>query len=307
MRSRLTTFIFIGMLLGIAVGYACSVIWPDPQTAKTIAGYISLISDIFLRLIKMIIAPLVFSTLVVGIANMGDTGSVGRVGGKALLWFVGASLVSLLLGLLMVNILRPGEALNLPLPDVGASTSIKATSLSLKEFVTHLVPKSAVEAMANNEILQIVVFSIFFGVALASLGEKGHLVAEGMEQVADIMLRITGYVMNFAPVAVFAAIAATITTQGLGVLVTYGKFMIEFYFSLTLLWGVLALAGFVLVGTAMRTLLGMIKEPFVLAFSTASSGRPIPRPWSNWSGSASRTASPASCCRWAIRSTWTGR
>ncbi|MFL4990440.1 MAG: dicarboxylate/amino acid:cation symporter [Microvirga sp.] len=277
MRSRLTTFIFLGMLLGIVVGYACSLIWPDPQTAKTIAGYISLISDIFLRLIKMIIAPLVFSTLVVGIANMGDTGSVGRVGGKALLWFVGASLVSLLLGLLMVNILRPGEALNLPLPDVGASTSIKATSLSLKEFVTHLVPKSAIEAMANNEILQIVVFSIFFGVALGSLGEKGHLVAEGMEQVADVMLRITGYVMNFAPVAVFAAIAATITTQGLGVLVTYGKFMIEFYFSLTLLWGVLALAGFVLVGPAMRTLLGMIKEPFVLAFSTASSEAAYPK------------------------------
>src|SRR5215218_8578069 len=117
MRSRLTTFIFIGMLLGIAVGYACSIIWPDPQTAKTISGYISLISDVFLRLIKMIIAPLVFSTLVVGIANMGDTGSIGRIGAKAMAWFVGASLVSLLIGLVMVNLLRPGEALNLPLPD----------------------------------------------------------------------------------------------------------------------------------------------------------------------------------------------
>jgi Na+/H+-dicarboxylate symporter len=171
MRSKLTTFIFIGMLGGIAVGYACNMLWPDPQTAKTISGYISLISDIFLRLIKMIIAPLVFSTLVVGIAHMGDTASVGRIGAKAMAWFVGASLISLLLGLVMVNILRPGEALNLPLPDVGASTNVKATSLSLKEFVTHLVPKSAVEAMANNEILQIVVFAIFFGVALiARLG-----------------------------------------------------------------------------------------------------------------------------------------
>jgi Na+/H+-dicarboxylate symporter len=277
MRSRLTTFIFIGMLLGIGVGYACSVLWPDPQTAKTISGYISLISDIFLRLIKMIIAPLVFSTLVVGIANMGDTGSIGRVGGKAMAWFVGASLVSLLLGLAMVNLLRPGEALNLPLPDVGASTSIKATSLSLKEFVTHLVPKSAIEAMANNEILQIVVFSIFFGVALGSLGEKGHVVAEGIEQVADVMLRITGYVMNFAPLAVFAAMAATITTQGLGVLVTYGTFMLEFYFSLAVLWGVLAFAGFLLMGTAIKTLLGMIREPFALAFSTASSEAAYPK------------------------------
>src|SRR5215218_10290542 len=275
--SRLTTMIFVGMLLGIAVGYACSITWPDPQTAKEIAGYISLISDVFLRLIKMIIAPLVFSTLVVGIAHMGDTGSIGRIGAKAMAWFVGASFVSLLIGLVMVNLLRPGDNLNLPLPDVSASTNLKAASLSLKEFVTHLVPKSAVEAMANNEILQIVVFSIFFGVALGSLSEKGKLLAEGIEQVADVMLRITGYVMNFAPLAVFAAMAATITTQGLGVLVTYGKFMLEFYFSLAVLWGVLAFAGFLLMGTAIKTLLGMIREPFALAFSTASSEAAYPK------------------------------
>ena len=159
MRSqRLTLIIFIGMVLGIAVGYACHQLWPDPQTAKTVAGYISLFTDIFLRLIKMIIAPLVFTTLVVGVAHMGDTKAVGRIGGKAMLWFVSASLVSLLLGLIMVNILRPGDNLNLPLPDASASTNLNAASLSLKDFVTHLVPKSAVEAMANNEILQIVVF-----------------------------------------------------------------------------------------------------------------------------------------------------
>src|SRR5262252_1667427 len=150
MRSqRLTMIIFIGMLLGIAVGYACHELWPDPQTAKTIAGYISLFTDIFLRLIKMIIAPLVFTTLVVGVAHMGDTKAIGRIGGKAMLWFVSASLVSLLLGLLLVDIMRPGDNLNLPLPDAGTSTNVKVASLSLKEFVTHLVPKSAVEAMAN--------------------------------------------------------------------------------------------------------------------------------------------------------------
>jgi Na+/H+-dicarboxylate symporter len=277
MRNRLTTFIFVGMILGIIVGYLCSITWPDPQTAKTISGYIGLISDLFLRMIKMIIAPLVFSTLVVGIAHMGDTASVGRIGGKALAWFVGASFVSLLIGLLMVNVLRPGDALNLPLPDAGASTNLKAASLSLKEFVTHLVPKSAVEAMANNEILQIVVFSVFFGVALASLGAKGKLLAEGIEQVADVMLRITGYVMSFAPFAVFAAMAATITTQGLGVLVTYGKFMVEFYLSLGILWCVLALAGFAVMGGAMKRMLNLIKEPFLLAFSTASSEAAYPK------------------------------
>src|SRR5215475_3231153 len=182
MRSqRLTMIIFIGMLLGIGVGYACHQLWPDPQTAKTIAGYISLFTDIFLRLIKMIIAPLVFTTLVVGVAHMGDTKSVGRIGGKAMLWFVSASLVSLTLGLIMVNLLRPGDNLNLPLPDVGAATNLNAASLSLKDFVAHLVPKSAVEAMANNEILQIVVFALFFGVAAAALGER----AEGVVKIID--------------------------------------------------------------------------------------------------------------------------
>src|SRR6266567_6888893 len=181
--QKLTTIILIGMVLGIIVGWACHELWPDPKTAKTVADYISLITDIFLRLIKMIIAPLDFTTLVVGVAHMGDTKAVGRIGGKAMIWFVSASLVSLLLGLIMVNILRPGDNLNLPLPDASASTNLNAASLSLKDFVTHLVPKSAVEAMANNEILQIVVFSVFFGVALASLGAKGKLLAEGFEQV----------------------------------------------------------------------------------------------------------------------------
>ena len=280
--SRLTTLIFAGMVLGIVVGYLCSITWPDPQTAKEIAGYIALISDIFLRLIKMIIAPLVFSTLVVGIAHMGDTASVGRVGGKALLWFVGASFCSLALGLLLVNLLQPGHNLNLPLPDTGAGTGLKTASLSLKDFVTHLVPKSAVEAMANNEILQIVVFSIFFGVGLAALGEKGHALAQGIEQLAEVMLKVTGYVMMFAPLAVFAAVAATITTQGIGVLVTYGTFLVEFYLSLSTLWLLLLLAGYLLVGSGgLARLINLIKEPFVLAFSTASSEAAYPKTLSN--------------------------
>ena len=174
MRSKLTTIILIGMILGIAVGYACHVMWPDPKTAKSIADYISLMTDIFLRLIKMIIAPLVFSTLVVGVAHMGDTKTIGRIGLKAMGWFVAASLVSLLVGMILVNLLRPGDNLNLPLPDAQAATNLKVTSLSMKEFVAHLVPRSIVEAMATNEILQIVVFSLFFGVACAALGERAR-------------------------------------------------------------------------------------------------------------------------------------
>ena len=277
MRSRrLTTTIFIGMVLGILTGYACNILWPDPETAKTIAGYISLMTDIFLRLIKMIIAPLVFTTLVVGVAHMGDTKAIGRIGAKAMLWFVSASLVSLLLGLVLVDILRPGENLNLPLPDVGAATNIKTTSLSFKDFVTHLVPRSAVEAMANNEILQIVVFSLFFGVAAASLGDRAKALVTLIDEASHVILKITGYIMALAPLAVFAAMAATVATQGLGILVTYGKFMAEFYFGLVVLWGVLIAAGFLFLGGATTRLITLIREPFLLAFSTASSEAAYP-------------------------------
>lgn len=277
MRSpKLTTVIFIGMVLGILVGWGCNSLWPDPKIAGSIAGYISLLTDIFLRLIKMIIAPLVFTTLVVGVAHMGDTKAIGRIGVKAMAWFVSASLVSLLLGMVMVNLMRPGDNLNLPLPDSTATTNLKVASLSLKEFVTHLVPKSAVEAMATNEILQIVVFSLFFGVAAAALGERARGLVDIIDQTSHVILKITGYIMGLAPIAVFAAMAATVTTQGLGVLVTYGKFMIEFYFSLAILWGVLILAGFLFLQSGVFKLVKLIREPFLLAFSTASSEAAYP-------------------------------
>jgi Na+/H+-dicarboxylate symporter len=277
LSNRLTTMIFIGMLLGILVGYGCHSLWPDPKTATAIAGYIGLMTDVFLRLIKMIIAPLVFSTLVVGVAHMGDTKAIGRIGLKAMGWFIAGSLVSLLLGMILVNILRPGENLNLALPDAGTSTNLKAASLSLKEFVTHLVPRSAIEAMANNEILQIVVFSLFFGVAAAALGDSAKVVVQWCEELSHIILKITGYIMALAPLAVFAAMAATVTTQGLGILLTYGKFMAEFYFGLVLLWLLLIFVGFLFLGPTISRLVSLMREPFLLAFSTASSEAAYPK------------------------------
>jgi Na+/H+-dicarboxylate symporter len=277
MRSKLTTIILIGMVLGIAVGYACHILWPDPTTAKNIADYISLFTDIFLRLIKMIIAPLVFSTLVVGVAHMGDTKAVGRIGAKAMAWFICASLVSLVVGMILVNVLRPGDNLNLPLPDAQASTNLKVASLSMKEFVAHLVPRSIVEAMATNEILQIVVFSLFFGVACASLGERAKKLVDGIEELSHVILSITGYIMALAPLAVFASMAAIVTTQGLGILVTYGKFVIEFYFGLVVLWVLLVLVGAVFFGGHVLRLISLVREPFLLAFSTASSEAAYPK------------------------------
>ncbi|TMH65292.1 MAG: dicarboxylate/amino acid:cation symporter [Betaproteobacteria bacterium] len=277
MKSKLTTWILIGMVAGIGVGWMCHELLPTPESAKTVAGYISLVTDIFLRLIKMIIAPLVFSTLVVGIAHMGDSKSLGRIGLKTMGWFICASLVSLLLGLTLVNILRPGDALNLPLPDAGASTNLKTTSLSLKEFVTHLVPRSVIEAMANNEILQIVIFSVFFGAGAASFGKKAGVVIDWIEQLSHVMLKVTGYVMALAPIAVFAAVAAIVTTQGLGILLTYGVFMGEFYFGILLLWVLLAFVGFLFLGPRIGRLISLIKEPILLAFSTASSEAAYPK------------------------------
>lgn len=279
MKKRLppAAWILIAMVIGIVLGYMVFTSFPDKKTAAQIAGYISIMSDVFLRLIKMLIGPLVFSTLVVGIAHMGDASSVGRVFGKALGWFITASLVSLILGLIMANLLKPGVGLGLPLPDIGASANLATSKFTLKEFVSHLVPKSFAEAMANNEILQIVVFSMFFGIALAALGEKGKTLVAVIDELSHAMLKITGYVMKLAPIAVMAAMAATVAVNGLEILLKFAVFMRDFYLGLFLLWSVLILAGFVFLGPRIFKLLVLIKEAFLLSFATASSEAAYPK------------------------------
>jgi Na+/H+-dicarboxylate symporter len=225
----------------------------------------------------MIIAPLVLSTLTVGIAHMGDGSALGRMFGRTLGWFIAASLVSITLGLIMVNWLQPGVGVGL-VPPVSASSGIQTAAFSLKDFVTHLVPKSIFEAMATNEILQIVVFSVFAGVGLLALGDTGKPLTHLLDAVAQLMLKITGYVMNFAPFAVFAAVAAAVATEGLGILVTFGKFIGGFYLSLGMLWILLLAAGAVVIG--LPRILGLskaIREPFLLAFATASSESAYPK------------------------------
>ncbi|ALP41652.1 proton/sodium-glutamate symport protein [Aeromonas schubertii] len=273
--NKLTVAIIISMLLGIVAGQG--VRWLDPVQAATFAANITLLTDIFLRLIKMIIAPLVFTTLTVGIAKMGDSRTVGRVGIKTLGWFMMASLLSLTLGLVMVHLLSPGVGLNLALPDGTATSGISAGSISLKDFITHAIPKSVVEAMATNEILQIVVFSLFFGLAAAAIGDHAKPVVMVMSSAADIMLKVTGYVMNFAPFAVFAAISAMVAREGLGILTTYGTFMSQFYLSLGSLWLLLIGLGSLFLGRRITVLLRMIREPILLAFSTASSESAYPK------------------------------
>jgi len=275
-RNRLTIYILIGLVLGIVAGYYVNTNMAAPASY---ADTMSLVTTLFLRLIKMIIAPLVFSTLVVGIARMGDSREVGRIGIKALGWFVIASVISLTLGLILVNLFRPGDAIHAAgqLPAIGTASGIATSSLTLKEFITHLVPTSIADGMAKNEILQIVIFSLFFGTAASAVGERAKPLIDAIDGIAHIMLKVTGYVMNFAPYAVFAAVSAIVAKSGLGVLQTYGVFMGEFYFGIVLLWLVLTAIGFLFLGPRVTRLLAELREPTLLAFSTASSEAAFPK------------------------------
>jgi Na+/H+-dicarboxylate symporter len=270
----LTFWILVALVLGIAVGYAIHSTVPDPSSAA--AGF-GVITTLFLRLIKMIIAPLVLSTLVVGIAKMGDIGTVGRVGAKAMLWFVLASAASLSLGLVMVNLLQPGLGIEVELPAADAATGIAAGAMSLQDFITHLVPTSIFDGLARNELLQIVVFSIFFGAACAAIGEKGKALVDALEGLSYAMLKLTMYVMWFAPLAVFAAVAAVVAKSGFGILAVYGEFMAGFYLSIALLWGLLFVAAFLVIGRRAGRLFASVREPLMLAFATASSEAAYPK------------------------------
>jgi Na+/H+-dicarboxylate symporter len=273
--TRLTKLILLGLVLGVLTGFVVYN-W-FPTYAGAFAATADLLPGVFLRLIKMIIAPLVFSTLVVGIAKMGDLGTVGRVGLKALGWFICASLLSLSLGLVLVNLFKPGLAMHMALPDSNAHGEVAATGLSLKDFIGHTFPVSIADAMARNEILQIVVFALFFGAAAAALGERARALVDVLDAIAHVMLKVTSYVMLFAPLAVFGALAATVAQQGLGVIRVYGLFMGEFYLSLLILWALLLALGGLVIGPRVLHLLRSVRDPLLLAFSTASSEAAYPK------------------------------
>ncbi len=276
--NKLTIYIIISMLAGIALGYLVH-LNASSDTIQVFSKNIKLLTTIFLRLVQMIIAPLVFSTLVVGIAKLGDLKTVGRVGGKALLWFISASLISLLLGMLLVNLFKPGAGIDLSNADVSGAKDLvgKTQEFSLAKFVEHVFPKSVIEAMATNEILQLVIFSIFFGIATAALGEKAKIVVKGLDAVAHVILKMVGYVMNFAPIGVFGAIAAVIATKGLEVFWFYGKYLLFFLMGIASLWLVLLLAGFLILKNRLPALLKRIVSPLIVAFSTTSSEAVFPK------------------------------
>jgi Na+/H+-dicarboxylate symporter len=274
--KKLTHFILGAMILGIISGFLVNRYGATSGFAVQYVEYISVLTDIFLRLIKMIIAPLVFSTLVVGIARMGDASAIGRVGLKTFGWFISMSMVSLLLGLFMVNLLDPGIGVNLPIPEVTASTGLDKGGFHVREFFQHIFPSSIFEAMSKNEILQIVVFAIFFGVAAGSFGQRAEEFVRNLDMLSHIMLKITTAVMKFAPVAVFAAVSSVIAENGLDILFTYGKFMASFYASILMLWLVIILISSLVLKRSAFHLVSMLREPILLAFTTASSEAAYP-------------------------------
>ena len=277
-KSRLTLYILIAMVLGVCTGYMVNRFSPE-ATRLVFSSNIKLLTTIFLRLVQMIIAPLVFSTLVVGIAKLGDLKTVGRVGGKSLLWFISASITSLLLGMVLVNFFKPGAGIHLNAANTSGAKELigKTQDFSLQNFVEHVVPKSVFEAMATNEILQLVIFSIFFGVATAALGDYGKIVIKALDAVAHVILKMVGYVMNFAPLGVFGAISAVIATNGLEIFRFYGLYFSEFILGILLLWIVLLSVGFLVLRKRLPVLVKRISGPLLIAFSTTSSEAVFPK------------------------------
>ena len=277
MDRKLTLYILSGMVLGVIVGQVLHASLASDVIKADVAPWLKLLSDIFLNLIKMLVAPLVLSTIVVGIAHMGDSAALGRIGVRAIAWFVTASLISIGLGLVMVNLFQPG--VGAPIPDaVAAAKAVgEVKHLNAPEFILSVFPKNAIDALATNNILQILVFSIFAGVALSAIGEKGKPLVRGADALAEMMLQITGYVMRYAPIAVFAALANVVAASGLEILKTYVELLVEFYLSLILLWSILLGIGALFLGKRIVTLIRYIRQPIMIAFSTASSEAALPK------------------------------
>jgi Na+/H+-dicarboxylate symporter len=276
-NNKLFIFIIIGLVLGVALGGL--VHYQSPESATGFAKNIKLLGTIFIRMVQMIIAPLVFCTLVVGIAKMGDMKMVGRVGIKAMAWFLSASLISLLLGMVLVNWLEPGRNTRVSMETVAPADDLvnNTGSFSLENFVTHIVPKSLFEAMANNEILQIVIFSIMFGIALSSVGEIANPVIRTLNTISHVVLKMVSYIMWVAPLGVFGAVAGAVAIYGFDIWKLYYNYLIDFALGIALLWLLLLAVGYLILGKRLFILLKRLASPLLIAFSTTSSEAVFPK------------------------------
>lgn len=308
-KNKLIFFILLSMLLGLGLGFVINrcIISNQSKPEKRIyhanknvnekiekallkyeqayfkeykrkvASNYSVLSDIFLHLIKMIIAPLVLSVLVIGIAKVGDFKSVGRIGLKTLIYFTTATLIALALGLVIVNWFEPGKVMSLSVPEANSEIGVNAYAQTSKNFIDHVIPESILRAMAANDILPIVVFALFFGIAASSLKDLGKPMIHAFESLSHIMFKITNYVMNFAPLGVFGAITAVVIQQGFDVLGGYLYLILCFFGGLLFFVFVILFLVCLAFKIKFFALLRDIKEPILLAFSTASSESAMPK------------------------------
>ncbi|MGX7667664.1 dicarboxylate/amino acid:cation symporter [Flavobacterium pedocola] len=277
-NNKLFIAIIVALILGVILGGIVHYQFPDSK--EVFSKNIKLFGTIFIRMVQMIIAPLVFSTLVVGIAKMGDMKMVGRVGAKAMGWFISASLISLLLGMVLVNTLAPGKGTNIKMDDTSSASELleKTQSFSLEEFVKHVVPKSIFEAFATNEILQIVIFSILFGVALAAFSKKeAKPIIKLLDSVSHVVLKMVTYIMWVAPLGVFGAVAAAVANYGFEIFSLYANYLVAFAIGIIVLWILLLIVGYLILGNRLWVLLKRIKSPLLIAFSTTSSEAVFPK------------------------------
>ncbi|MFM0742265.1 dicarboxylate/amino acid:cation symporter [Paraburkholderia xenovorans] len=277
-HHRLSALILIALVLGCATGYILHAVVPDGPVNKEIVGYIGTVAEVFLRLVKMIIAPLIFAGIVAGMTKSEGPKEIARIGGKALIWFLAASIVSLVLGLFLANLYGLGSSA--VTPEGPANTGLDMGTFSLKNLVEHIVPQSVVMAMSQNDIIAILLFAVLFGFSISSMGKTEPMVgtlAQTIEGIFKVMLRVTRYVMYFAPVGVFAAIASAIAQQGIGVLLVYGKFIGAVYSGFALLWCIVIVAGFLTLGRSVFRLLSVMRAPLLVGFSTSSSEAAFPK------------------------------
>ncbi len=277
-NNKLFIAIIVALILGVVLGGIIHYQFPD--TKEVFSKNIKLLGTIFIRMVQMIIAPLVFSTLVVGIAKMGDMKMVGRVGAKAMAWFISASLISLLLGMVLVNTLAPGKGTNIKMDDTSSASELleKTQSFSLEEFVKHVIPKSIFEAFATNEILQIVIFSILFGIALSAFSKKeAKPIIKLLDSISHVVLKMVTYIMWVAPLGVFGAVAAAVANYGFEIFSLYANYLFAFAIGIIVLWILLLFVGYLILGSRLWTLLKRIKSPLLIAFSTTSSEAVFPK------------------------------
>jgi len=277
-NNKLFIAIIVALILGVILGGIIHYQFPDSK--EVFSKNIKLLGTIFIRMVQMIIAPLVFSTLVVGIAKMGDMKMVGRVGAKAMGWFISASLISLLLGMVLVNTLAPGKGTNIKMDDTSSASELleKTQSFSLEEFVKHVIPKSIFEAFATNEILQIVIFSILFGIALSAFSKKeAKPILKLLDSISHVVLKMVTYIMWVAPLGVFGAVAAAVANYGFEIFSLYANYLFAFAIGIIALWILLLFVGYLILGPRLWTLLKRIKNPLLIAFSTTSSEAVFPK------------------------------